>query len=74
LSTFFVETLWSLAKRNFRKLLLLPRNRDLDREQIKELILEAFQMISVQQVNGILNANRRSLRNYLKKAAVSEQQ
>ena len=67
-----VESLWSLAKKNAQKLLLLEKNREMDQAQFNEVVLEAFQMVTAEQVAGVLNANRRYLRELIKKAAVLE--
>ena len=48
--------------------MLLELYREVNEEEFHELVSESLQMITKSQVDNVLNANRRYLRDYLNRA------
>lgn len=58
------ETLWSIAKNNLEKLLLLEP-QEITKEQFYALVEQSLKMVSRQALQGILKSNRGHIAHYL---------
>ena len=64
-----VETLWSVAKANFDKFLLLE-TEPLTEARFHHLVNRSIQVITKRTLNGIINSNRRFIARLLKEQEV----
>ena len=64
-----IETYWSVAKSNFGKLMLMHKGDPITKEQFEAAVVKAITMIPNATVLKIIHANRRYLRELIKRAA-----
>ena len=64
-----IETVWSVAKKNFRKLMQMePWERDVSEDRFRELVKMSVDQIPPQQIKNMFFANRAYIVGYLNKA------
>ena len=68
-----LETLWSVAKRNFDKLLLIEKAA-LTEARFMELVNLSLRLITVRALTGIIASNRSYIVRLLKQTEASDQQ
>lgn len=68
-----IESFWSVAKSNFNKLMLMRKNEPLSKRDFEAKVTKALTVVPSAVTAKILTANRRELRQLIRRAAEQEE-